>query len=354
MAGGSGTRFWPASRRVRPKQLLPLAHGTSLIGATVDRTAAVVGRERTWIVTHPKLAQSLPDALGGFPAEQIIVEPEPRDTAPCAALATARIEARDPGATMAFLPADHVIEPASVFGDLLRRGAELAADGASLVTFGIRPTHPATGYGYVEQGPPADDARPAAFRVLRFREKPDPATAVEFLRSGTFLWNSGMFVWTARALLDAMRTGDPALAECTGRMLEAARSGDETGVLREFRATPKTSVDYAVMEKAPRVLVVHAEISWNDLGSFTSLSSVSPVDASGNVTSLHDGARAMLEQSADCVVYGEGPRTLALFGVSDLVVVAVGDAVLVCTKDRAEELKTLVGRLAENGMEDLL
>lgn len=354
MAGGSGTRFWPASRRARPKQLLPLIGGTSLIGATVDRAATVVGTSRTWIVTHPTMARSLPDVLPGFPVEQVIVEPEPRDTAPCAALATARIEAQDPGATMAFLPADHVIEPADVFGQLLRRGAELAADGSSLVTFGIRPTHPATGYGYVEQGSPADDAQPPAFRVLRFREKPDPATAAEFLRSGAFLWNSGMFVWTARALLDAMRAGDPDLAECTGRMLEAARSGAEGDVLREFGKAPKTSVDYAVMEKAPRVLVVHADLDWNDLGSFTSLGAVSPVDERGNVTSLHAGARAVLEQSANCVVYGEGARTVALFGVSDLVVVAVGDAVLVCTKDRAEELKTLVGRLAANGMEDLL
>ena len=255
---------------------------------------------------------------------------------------------------MVFLPADHVIEPQETFEALLRRGAELGADGSAIVTFGVQPTHPATGYGYVEQGPVADNREPAAHQVLRFREKPDADTAAEFLREGSFLWNSGMFVWTTGALLEAMRAGNPDLAACTERMLEAARSGREDELMDGFRTAPKTSVDYAVMEKAPRVLVVSADLDWNDLGSFTSLGAVNPADDHGNVTSLHSGARAILEQAKDCVVYGEGPRTVALFGVTDLVVVAVGDAVMVCTQERAEELKVLVQRLSQEGLEDLL
>jgi mannose-1-phosphate guanylyltransferase len=354
MAGGSGTRFWPASRAARPKHFLPLADGTSLLQAAVDRVAPVVGAARTWLITNPVLARSLDSVLPDFPAAQVLVEPEPRDTAPCAALATALVEARHPGAVLAFLPADHVIAPQERFAALLQRAHALAAESGAVVMLGVRPTHPATDYGYIERGAPIDGAQPPAYRVPRFREKPDRATAAEFLRQGTFLWNSGVFLWTTETLLAAMAASHPALHASTRAMLAAAREGDRARLDRAFAGAPKTSIDYAVMEKAPRVVVVEADLAWNDLGSFAALHAVAPPDAHGNVVSLHGGARALLEDARDCTVYGEGPRAVVVFGARDLFVVAVGDAVLVCPKDRADGLKALVRRLPEAGLGDLL
>ncbi|MFM1873961.1 MAG: hypothetical protein RL398_3383 [Planctomycetota bacterium] len=354
MAGGSGTRFWPASRTARPKQFLPLANGQTLIAATVERLRGACSPERIWIVTNATQAAQLPHLLPGFPMAQVIVEPEARDTAPCVALATATIAARDPQATIAMMPADHVIEPAEAFVALLRRGAELAADGATLVTFGIRPTFAATGYGYIECGERRDEATPPAFAVSRFREKPDVATATEFLRTGRFLWNSGIFVWRVDAIAAAMMIGDAGLGTAYAAMVQAARAGDAAALAAAFRAAPRKSVDYAVMERAPKIAVVAAEIGWNDVGSFPALAEITPADAGGNHALLGDGATTVLEAANNNLIYAEGKRAVALFGVHDLVVVAVGDAVLVCPRDRAADLKVLVDKLRAEGLTDLL
>ncbi len=352
MAGGSGTRFWPASRSHRPKQFLPLARGNSLIGATVERLRGLVPDNRIWIVTNPTQAAALPDVLPDFPSAQIIVECEPRDTAPCIALATAHITAVDPDAVLAVMPADHLIEPVDDFHALLRRGAEIAANGETLVTFGIKPDRPATGYGYIEQGTALDDLSPKAQRVACFREKPDRATAEQYLASGRFLWNSGIFVWTPKALLLAMDKGAPELAAITREMLDAG--GDRDSIDAAFRRAPKISIDYAVMEEAKDIAVVCADLDWHDLGSFLTLETVAPPDTLGNVQMLTANSQATLVESKNCVVYAEGDRTVALLGAEDLVVVAVGDAVLVCPKDRADDLKVLVNELKNRGRSDLL
>lgn len=351
MAGGAGTRFWPASRKARPKHFLRLLRDRSLIAAAVDRARALLGPERVWIATNAAQASALPSLLDGFPGDQIIVEPSPRDTAACVALATAWIESRDPGAVIAVMPADHVIEPQDRFHDLLRRAVALARDDRTLVTFGVTPHQPSTAYGYIERGAPL---APGAFSVSSFREKPDLETARAFLETGAFLWNSGIFVWTARAILAAMDAGNPELARGTRKMLEAIRAGDEASLAEAFSRTPRTSIDYAVMEKAPHVAVLEAELRWDDLGSFLALGSVAPTDAAGNIALLAGGAELIQKGSSNCIVYGEGARTVALFGTSDLVVVAVDDAVLVCPKNRAEELKTLIDHIRSSGREDLL
>ena len=350
MAGGPGSRFWPASRVKRPKHFLHFGLGKTLLQATVDRVVPVVGIEHTWIVTNALLAPRIGEAVEGFPEQQVLVEPQPRDTAPCVALATAWIEARDPGAAMAFLPSDHLISPDSAFEELLRRASALAADGASIITLGIQPTHAATDYGYIERGDAVDDGAPTAYRVQRFREKPDAATAREFVDSGRFYWNSGVFVWTASALFAAMKAGNQELEAAAHRMLEAARAGDRAKLEQAFTAAPKTSVDYAVMEHAPAVTVLEANLEWSDLGSFEALDSVAPKDEHGNVTALQHGARALLEGAEGCTVYSEGERTIVLLGVRDMVVVAVDDALLVCPMDRIGELKSLVKRLPEAGL----
>jgi len=354
MAGGAGTRFWPASRAARPKQFLPLANGKPLIQAAVERMAGCCPADRVWIVTNPTQARLLPSVLPEFPAAQIIVEPEARDTAPCVALATATIQARDPSAILAMLPADHVITPENAFCSMVQRGAAIAADDQTLVTFGVEPTFAATGYGYIECAGPLDEHRPRARHVVRFREKPDKSTAEQFVAAGSFLWNSGIFVWSAAALRAAMRAGAPELLDCTDRMLAGLVQGDREAVVEAFTSAPKTSIDFAVMERAPRVAVVDATVRWNDVGSFPALEAIVPTDADGNAALLHDGAQHIALHSTNNTVYAEGQRTVALFGAENLVVVAVDDAVLVCPSDKADELKLLVAHVRQLGRADLL
>lgn len=353
MAGGSGTRFWPASRQARPKQLLPLLDGRSLLAATIDRVRGLSGIEHVWIVTNSQHAAAIREQLPEFPAAQILIEPEPRDTAPCIAWAMAHIEATDPGALVAVMPADHLIRDVAAFHELMQRGAALAGSSDRLVTFGIPPTYPATGFGYIERGNRIAD-HPGAFDVLRFREKPDQLTAQTFLSSGQFLWNSGIFVWSFASLHSAMQTADPALAASTTGMLEAARGHDEARLRSAFLATPKTSIDYAVMEHTDSVAVIEAHVGWSDLGSFTALGEVAPPDASDNVIATRDGSAAITLEAERCTVFAEGGGTVVLFGTSDLVVVRSGDLVMVCPRERADDLKELIRHLRQSGREDLL
>jgi len=353
MAGGSGTRLWPASRAARPKQMLPLAGGKSLIAATVERLEGLCDRDHTWIVTNPGQVDGVRELVGELPEDHVIVEPEARDTAPCIALATATIAAREPDATMLVMPADHLIEPRPTFHRMVQRAAEIAADHETLVTFGVQPTRPATGFGYIECGDAHDAASPAAYRAVRFREKPDAATAARFVDSGSFLWNSGIFVWTTRALLGAMRATEPDLASCTDRMTEAIAS-DPAALNDVFRTAPRTSIDYAVMERAPRVVVIRAEFDWNDIGGLGALATVGVGDDNANHALLTAGARQLAFESHDNLVYAEGDRTVCLFGVEDLVVVDSGNAILVCPRDRADELKRFLEHARDQGRQDLL
>jgi len=354
MAGGSGTRFWPASRASRPKQFLPLAHGVSLLQATVARASALAGPERTWIVTNPAQASRLHEAGIDFPGDQVIVEPEGRDTAPCVALAAAVIGARDAEAVVAVMPADHLIEPQDRFAALLRRAVDVATERQMLVTLGIPPRGPATGYGYIQRGDRLDPLTPAAYRVVRFCEKPDLDTARKFISAGTFAWNSGIFVWTLPDLLAAMEASAPPLAAATRLMRSAVERADDAALRAAFATSPRTSIDYAVMERAPRVAMVEADVRWTDVGSFTALDAVQPPDAAGNVAVLAGGAATWIQDAADCVVYAEGDRLVTLLGTRDLVVVSVDDVVLVCPKDRVDEIKKVVERLRAGGHGDRL
>lgn len=354
MAGGAGTRFWPASRRRRPKQFLPLAAGKPLVEATLDRLAGLVPPERTWVATTRQQAKTLAKLLPNLRRERLILEPEPRDTAPCIALAAATIAAQDPDATMVVLPADHVIEPVDAFQAMLQVGVALAQDDRTLVTFGVVPTQPATGFGYLECGAPIASAALPAFTVARFREKPDHATAERFLAAGNFLWNSGIFVWRLGALRAAMAQTEPQLAASTAAMLAAIQRQDKAATTRAFLQAPARSIDYAVMEKAPAVAVVRAAVRWNDVGSFPALAEIATPDADGNVAVASGGASSLALASRGNIVYATGDRTVALFGVHDLVVVAVDDAVLVCPRERAADLKQLVEHVRAAGRADLL
>jgi len=354
MAGGSGTRFWPASRRTRPKQLLPLSNGAPMIRAAVERVASTCPPEQIWIVTNAGQRDAILALLPSFPRDQVVIEPEARDTAPCVGLALAKVTAADPDATLAILPADQVIEPPAEFARMLTRGAALAADGATLVTFGVAPTYPATGYGYIELGAPLDEQTPRGFQATGFREKPDASTAAQFVADGRFWWNTGVVVFSARAMRAQMQRHCPALDAAVDAMQAAFATDDAASLDEAFRRAPKTSIDFAVMEKADALAVVECTATWDDVGSFPALARVLEGDETGNHVSLHEGASSKLVESGDNVVYAEGARTVALFGVEGLVVAAVGDAVLVCPKDRADELKKVVEQLRADGREDLL
>ena len=353
MAGGSGTRFWPASRRSRPKQFLPLAHGKTLIQATVERAQKCVGSERTWIITNPAQAKSLPALLEDFPSAQIIVEPEPRDTAPCIALAAATIEAHDPGATIAIMPTDHLIEPVEQFSAALQAAESLASSGDALITFGIKPLYAATSFGYIELGNGHSDVSDA-YEVLRFREKPDQVTATTFYDSESFLWNSGIFVLNYATLTRAMGIANQDLLVSTKAILEAIQKDDSEAAADAFCSSPMTSIDYAVMEKTDKVLVLRAKFSWDDLGSFAALDVLVGKDPAKNVILNLEGPDAVVHDTENCTIYSEGKHTVALFGVRDLVVVNTEDAILVCPRNRADDLKELIQGIRQAGREDLL
>lgn len=355
MAGGSGTRLWPVSRRDRPKQLVPLVRGRSLLDFAVERAAAVVGAQRTAICASAAYLDQIRAAAPQTPDDLLLGEPEGRDTLNAIGLAAAVLARRDPDAAFCVLTADHLIEPVDRFCACVERGFALVeADADRLVTFSVRPTHPATGFGYVELGAPIEPgAEPRAFEVIRFVEKPDRATAERYLASGAFGWNSGMFVWRADTFLRAMERFAPqsraGLDEIAGVWDGPARH--ET-LARVFPTLPKISVDYAIMEPAGapgsgfRVCAVEMDLTWRDVGSWPSLAQTIEPDARGNRAS---GATVVAQECDDCLFFSDDPgHTIAAIGLAGLVVVRTKDATLVMPAAEAERLKALHADLPES------
>lgn len=348
MAGGSGTRFWPASRRDYPKQFLRLTGERSLLQATRDRCHPWIPPERLWVVTSERLAEETARQLPEIPREQILAEPCPRNTAPCVGLAAVRMIARDPDATMLVLPADHAIESADQF----RAGAQRAAalierEPRQLVLFGVRPSFAATGYGYVERGAArADD--PAAYAVESFREKPDEATASRYVASGRFYWNCGIFCWRATRILEALRTHEPTMQEPLAELAAAADSPSwSTTLTREFPRLKSISIDYAVLERDATRCVLEAPFGWDDVGSWQALPRLRGGDGDGNTADgLHLGLR-----TRDCVIRSTADHLIATLGVSRLVIVHTPDATLVAQQGEEEAIKQLVEQLAARGLE---
>jgi len=342
LAGGSGTRFWPASRRKLPKQFLAVGGKRSLIAETAARLGSLVPPERRLVIAGEEHAPLVRKALPRLPPENLLCEPAARNTAACVAWAALEVERRSSGAVHAILPADHVIRPAALFRTALAAAAQEARSGGALVTFGIRPTFPATGYGYIHTGPEvARQKKVAVHAVERFVEKPDAERAARFLSAGDHLWNSGMFVWTTHAILEAMRRTAP---DVVGPL---ERAGTTAAILRAYPSLPSVSVDVAVLEKAAGVRVIPAPFEWSDVGSWPALEEVLDLDAQRNGAA--GGATLLAEGSRGCIAYGKKGQLIALLGVEDLVVVRAGDAVLVCRKDRAQDVKAIVARLEREG-----
>lgn len=348
MAGGSGTRFWPLSRKMKPKQLLPLA-GTerSLLAETVHRIAPLVPPERVIVVTAEHLAEATRRELPGVPPENVLAEPIGRNTAPCVGWAAAHVKRRDPDGIIAVLAADHHIADEPSFLDILRRSLDAAREGA-LVTVGITPTRPETGYGYLELG---EGIAPGVFRARRFVEKPNRARAEQFLAAGTYLWNSGMFFFRADTVLEAIRVHLPGLGEALARFDRAALEGREDDVVRaEYSALPSVSIDHGVMEKAEHVAVVPGDFGWSDVGSWTTSWELAPKDERGNAV----GPDTVLVDAEGCFVRVPAGKTVALIGVRDLVVVDTEDAILVVPRERAQDVRAVVDELKRRKREGTL
>jgi mannose-1-phosphate guanylyltransferase len=338
MAGGSGTRFWPASRKSLPKQYLPIGAPQPLVAQTRARLEGVIAAERILVVSARSQERALTEALPDLPPENFLLEPQGRNTAPCVAWAALEIRRRSRDSVQVVLPADHVIRPIERFRASLRAGIEEACASKSLVTFGIRPTRAATGFGYIEVGETLEPrAGEKVSRVRRFVEKPTAARAREFLDSGKFLWNAGIFAWRTDAILAAMEAHFPASL----RALEKLPAGSELETA--YAGLPSVSIDVAVMEREAQVRTIPIEYFWSDVGAWTALADVIEPDAADN--RVTGGAVLANQGGAGNIVYGEPDQVIALIGVENLVVVRAGNAVLVATRERADEVRALVERM---------
>jgi mannose-1-phosphate guanylyltransferase len=344
LAGGSGERFWPLSRRNRPKQLLSLFSTTTLLEETLARLDGLVDRDHVLILTNRDQEAAVRALAAGLPPENIVAEPAKRDTAAAIALAAGWVSLRDPGATMIVLPADHLIENRAAFQATLRTAVAAARESGELVTIGIKPTWPCPGFGYIEQGGPVtlkdNPGGQPVHEVVKFREKPNPELAEQFLRQGNFRWNAGMFIWPLCAILAALERHTPALASFVGAL---HGGGDFASIVAErFPELPKISIDYAIMEKADRVLVVEAGFDWDDVGSWTAVAKYLKRDASGNAANTEQMTTL---NAAGNIVFTTRPGHVALMGVRDLIVVQTEDALLVAHRNEAEKIKELVGKV---------
>jgi mannose-1-phosphate guanylyltransferase len=347
MAGGSGTRFWPVSRAAAPKQLVRIVGETTMIQATVARLMPLIPPERVLVITTAALAEATRRQLPMLPPQQIIAEPVGRDTAACVALAALLVERIRPGAVMAMLPADAVIEPADAFQRGLAAAAQVAQQG-SLVTFGIPPRHPATGYGYLELAEALPSVDGVAVRhVARFVEKPDQARAEQYVAGGNHRWNSGIFTWRCDVVARELGRHCPWLMQALAPVAAAyGTPAFDAALAAAYGPLRKVSIDYALMEHATDVAAVEAAFAWDDVGSWDALPDHLPRDAAGNV------ARGdhLLIDSRDCTVISEpGAPLVAAAGCQGLTVVATADAVLVVPRGQGQLVKQVVDQLKAQG-----
>ncbi|MGD9648364.1 MAG: mannose-1-phosphate guanylyltransferase [Pirellulales bacterium] len=361
MAGGAGTRFWPESRAARPKQLLNLVARRTMLQATYDRLSGLAPHNRTYVATAAPLVAATAEQLPELSVTAIVGEPCKRDTAPCIGLMSLLVARHDAEATLLVAPADHVIEPAAAFVNAVQLADDLVREQPSrIVTFGIKPTYAAESFGYIERGEslatsgakgPADKPIAPAYRVARFREKPDGATAREYLASGNFFWNSGIFVWRAATIVEHLREREPDMVAHLERIVAAWDTPRQADVFaREFSQIKPISIDYAVMEHAHDVAVIEAPFQWDDVGSWLSLARLHGTDAEGNtIVGRHLGI-----DTRDTIVRTNEVHLVATLGVSDLLIVHTPDATLVANKHDEEAVRRLTKLLADKGWSEYL
>jgi mannose-1-phosphate guanylyltransferase len=353
MAGGSGTRFWPASRQEVPKQLLKIGSPRSMLQTTFDRLSGLVSSQHVLVATNAQLVEAVIAQLPDLPIEHIIGEPVKRDTAPCIGVAASLVQAADKDGMMIVMPSDHVIEPKSEFHRAIQAGLRLIEqDPERIVTFGIRPSYAAESFGYIERGEAlvgADGG--AAFEVQRFREKPKKELAEEFFQAGTFYWNSGIFLWSAKTILNALRSYEPEMFEHIEKIGQAIGTPHfRKEFVEHFEAIRGKSIDYAVMERHPKVAVIEAPFQWDDVGSWQAMSRLLKPDAHGNTV---EGPFLGID-SKNLIVRTEANHLVVTIGMQDVIVVHTKDATLVAPKHEEERVREVVKQLQELGLREYL
>ena len=355
MAGGGGTRLWPVSRREKPKQLLPLLGAETLFQSTVARLEYLFPPERILVVTVAEQAREMQQQVPAIPVENYLIEPAPRGTASVVALAAAVLQKRDPQAVMAIQTADHHIRNRDLFNYLITTALQVA-DQNYLVTLGITPTFPSTGYGYIQQGEPLPgDYKYPVYTVKRFKEKPDETTAQQLLRSGDHSWNSGMFVWRVDAILTEIEKQMPRLFHAVNEIASAWNTPEQDEVVRVLWNDLKgQTIDYGIMEQAERVAVLPAGgLGWSDVGSWDSLFEVLLPDMNGNVATSAQYHLAL--DTHNTLVYGSGDeRLIVTIGLDDMVVVDSGDVLMICKVDQSQKVKDVVEHLRKHNQEKYL
>lgn len=351
MAGGAGTRFWPASRAHRPKQLLPILGDRPLLRRTVDRVLGLVGAERILVVAGQSHGREVRRVLADLPPENIILEPVGRNTAAACGLAAWWLKRRAGGGVMAVLPADHLIEPDEAFHRDLKAAAEAARSQGRLVTLGVVPTRAETGYGYLQQGSYLGRFKDRkAYELISFKEKPSKATAEAYLAQGGYYWNAGIFIWEADSILARMADLLPDLARGLEELAPALLTKDQEGALeRIYPGLPAVSVDLGVMEKAGGKCMIPAGFNWSDVGSWAEIHHLSDKDESGNAAQ----GQVLCRDSEGCLIQA-GHRQVVLLGVKDLVVVETEDALLIMDKAKAQEVGLVLDALRKKGKGELL
>lgn len=353
MAGGGGTRFWPRSRDARPKQFLSFAGDRTLLQSTLDRIAPIVPPDRSWVITGDRYVAETAKQLPELSANNIVGEPFRRDTAPCIALGAALIAKSDPDATMIVMPADHLIEPEREFQRAVLAAAEFADEfPEALFTFGIRPTFPSDGYGYIHRGPVAAQRNGIDLhRVLAFKEKPTPDVAEQFLHDGDKDWNSGIFVWKVRTILAQLKERRPDIHDACVRVADAWDTPHRVATFtKEYEAIKGTSIDFAVMEHAPVRMMLRAPYQWDDVGSWLALERRNAQDANGNTLV----GKTVCIDTVNSVVVADDGRVIATIGVSDLLIIQDGNATLVANRKEEVTVKKVVDQLRANGWKEFL
>lgn len=351
MAGGRGERFWPLSRREKPKQFLPLLGHRTMLQLTADRLKGLLGPEDIYVVTDILYQGLVQEQLPELNPSHIICEHCGRDTSAAAGLAAVYIQRRDPQGIMLVLPADHFIADLEVFQSTVRAAVSLAEGGEWVLTIGIKPYRPETGYGYIQQGKLLKQIEGIkVYETRAFHEKPNLETALDYLASATYLWNSGIFVWRTDLLLELIARHLPPLHQGMQRIANSLGSAREKDIIKEvYQELPKISIDYGIMEKCSQVLVIPASFAWDDVGSWAALGRYRKADPRGNILE----SQGVFVDTSECMVYSP-QRVVATLGVEGLIIVDNQDSLLVCSKDRAQELKQVVEALRAAGYKDII
>jgi mannose-1-phosphate guanylyltransferase len=342
MAGGIGSRFWPRSKEKTPKQLLKIIGENTMIQDTVSRLHGLVENNDIYIITNKVQRKEIINQLPQIPAENVIEEPFGKNTAACIGLASIMIEQKAKDGIMVILPADHLIKELDRYHDTIKKAANFAYESKGLVTIGIKPERPETGYGYIQVD--ENDHKENIFKVINFAEKPNYATAVRFLESGDFFWNSGMFIWRADAILEEIKLFMPDLYEGLEKIKNDLNTKKfENTLLTEYGLLKNISIDYGIMEKSQRVHLIKGEFSWSDVGSWEEVYQLTPKNKDGNAFI----GNVFTEMTADTYIYSPD-KFAAVIGVENLIVINTPDALLVCRRDQAQEVKKIVDYLKIN------